>query len=65
MKYTKRHYKDIAEIICETRTNPERRLDWSNEALEAINYLENQFIALFADDNPRFSEKRFRKVSSA
>ena len=56
-RYEKRHYEDIATILFEGYQHTD------GPAQEVIlELLTNDFADLFADDNPRFDRKRFKKA---
>jgi hypothetical protein len=55
---SKRHYNNIAgklyNVDMRARTPPQK---------QAVEYLRAELISLFAADNPRFDEGKFRKAS--
>jgi len=67
MKYSKRHYEDIAGVLRATRPNLEKDTQRGQRELEDSRELwlrvRNRFVELFKEDNPRFSEEKFIKAT--
>lgn len=60
-KYSKEHYKDVAEIL-----NKEfRQLDAQYDLHTVVGYFEEHFIKLFQQDNPHFIESEQGKFRNA
>lgn len=56
---TKKDYIAIADIISTTRV---RTPDYEIEVIDALNFIEDQFAAYLAGENPLFDEDKFRKA---
>jgi hypothetical protein len=55
MKFTTRHYKDIADVLYAAS---QRHLPTGPDMLL---YIQDRLTRLFDDDNPRFNEDKFNK----
>lgn len=61
-KYAKRHYEDVAEILCaaftEVAGTVERR-ERRPDVTRTLMHIRNDFTTLFTADNPLFDRERF------
>lgn len=61
MRYQKRHYEEIADLIAETYRVIKRaeNIDSPMSAEDITDVVMSQFVSLFARDNSQFSSQRF------
>tara|TARA_Y100000310_G_C20608324_1_gene776688 strand:- start:518 stop:739 length:222 start_codon:yes stop_codon:yes gene_type:complete len=69
--YQRRHYEDVAGILKDIKQDIKELegVVFESESLEAarqgvVRIIEEDFITLFAKDNPLFKRNRFRKAAS-